>query len=95
MAFLQKYSVSAEGQKEQINAERLSAEFLQKLSAEILQKYLSGRPLRARQRWQHIQPQVTSQLYLSFPSVTTGFSQIVAMSDRIPIHCISEFSESL
>ena len=49
MAFLQKYSVSAEGQKEQINAERLSAEFLQKLSAEILQKGLSGRPLQSEQ----------------------------------------------
>ena len=46
MAFLPKYSISAEGQKEQINAERLSAEFLQKLSAEILQKGLSGRPLK-------------------------------------------------
>ena len=42
---LPKESVSAEGQKDQINAERLSAEFLQKLSAEILQKDLSGRPL--------------------------------------------------
>ena len=43
--FLQKDGLSAEDQKEQINAERLSAEFLQKLSAEILQKDLSGRPL--------------------------------------------------
>ena len=43
--FLQKDGLSAEDQKEQINAERLSAEFLQKLSAEILQKGLSGRPL--------------------------------------------------
>ena len=32
-------------QKDQINAERLSAQFLQKLSAEILQKDLSGHPL--------------------------------------------------